>query len=71
MARTNIERGEVAFDRVVVGTVTYSVEEFLRLPLTVRVRHILSGEASFFRGGAPVDAMRALNGLRTQPKQGG
>jgi hypothetical protein len=55
---------ELPFDRVVIGDQTYSVEEFLRLPLTTRVRHILRREATFLQGDTPVEATAALNGLR-------
>jgi hypothetical protein len=64
-------RKELPFDRVVVGETTYSVQEFLQLPLTVRVRHILSREVAFFRGKARIEATRALNGLREQMNRGG
>jgi hypothetical protein len=66
VAATQSDRKELPFDRVVVGDVTYSVEEFMQLPLTRRVRYILSREAEFFRGGIRVEATEALNGLGGQ-----
>ena len=63
------------FDRVVVvegGLQTeFTVAAFLALPLAVRVRYVLGGGLEFFRGGTPVDRVKALGQLRvyqtTQP----
>jgi hypothetical protein len=57
-------RSSLPFDRVVLGGRTYSVDEFLAIPLSQRVRHILNAEVTFFRAGSPVKASEALAGLR-------
>jgi hypothetical protein len=41
------------------------VEQFLEIPLSQRVRHILNHEAAFFRGQIPVKASEALASLRS------
>jgi hypothetical protein len=59
------------FDRVVLGGRTYSVNEFLEIPLSQRVRHILNREVTFLQGRSPVNASAALAGLRavSTPKE--
>ncbi|MCC6646930.1 MAG: hypothetical protein IT374_15320 [Polyangiaceae bacterium] len=58
----------VAFDRVVMtdaaGRRELGVEEFLSLPLSVRIRCVLAREAAFFLGAVEVDRKRALDSLR-------
>jgi len=58
----------VPFDRITVGVGTaraeYSVDEFLALPLSDRVKSILFGRISFFSNGEPVNTTVALNALR-------
>ena len=57
------------FDRinVVIGGAEskYTVGEFLKLPLSDRVKSILFGKISFFANDEPVNAKDALNALRT------
>ena len=57
------------FDRIAVvigGSETrYSVGEFLKLPLSDRVKSILFGQIAFFSEGNPVNTKDALNALRT------
>ena len=58
------------FDRVViVGTDgerrSYTVKEFLALPLHTRIRHVLARELEFYLGDLPVDQSTALKSLRT------
>ena len=57
------------FDRITVvigGTESkYSVGEFLKLPLSDRVKSLLFGKISFFSDDAPVNSREALNALRT------
>ena len=61
--------GDLPFDRIAVvlgGTESaYSVGEFLKLPLSDRVKSILFGKISFFMDGEPVNTTDALNALRT------
>ena len=59
------------FDRVVVGDRGYSAQEFMRLPLSQRVRHILKREVTFYQGKAPVRATLALSSLREAAIQSG
>jgi hypothetical protein len=58
----------VPFDRVVVketgGSRTFSVERFLALPLSQRVKVILERRVSFYLRDTEVDRNTALNGLR-------
>jgi hypothetical protein len=61
---TESGRDPLPFDRVVLRGRTYSAEEFLRLSLNQRVRHILKRDVEFFHGDAKVDATTALAGLR-------
>ena len=60
---------DLPFDRIAIvigGTESaYSVGEFLKLPLSDRVKSILFGKISFFLDGAPVNTTEALNALRT------
>jgi hypothetical protein len=56
--------GELPFDTCIIAGRRHSPEEFLRLPLRSRVRHILNGEVVFEHKGQRVDAQVALNGLR-------
>jgi len=57
------------FDRITVvigGTESrYSVGEFLKLPLSDRVKSILFGKIAFFADGKPVNTTDALNALRS------
>jgi hypothetical protein len=59
------------FDRIVVrsadGERSYSLPEFLELPLHVRIGHILARELAFFRGGASIELGEALRLLREMP----
>ena len=61
---------DVSFDRVVVkheGRATptsYTVPEFMALPLAERIRYILGRQVSFFLGSVPVDPKIALASLR-------
>jgi hypothetical protein len=59
---------ELAFDRVLLttgkGREELTVETFLALPLTVRVKHILSRSVEFYRGKEAVDQKLALASLR-------
>jgi len=57
-------RTALPFDRVVVGNRGYSAQEFMRLPLSQRVRHILKREVTFYRGQDPVQPTLALSSLR-------
>lgn len=59
----------IVFDRVVIrhGTgwrETYSIEEFLALPLDARIKYILSRDIEFFQGDMRVDRADALRSLR-------
>lgn len=65
---TDPARDPLPFDRVVLAGRTYSAEEYLRLPLSQRVRHILKQEATFLCGDVPVPSAVALGGLRTPKK---
>jgi hypothetical protein len=58
-----------AFDRVVINTptgsrATFSVEQFLELPLAVRIQHILAREVEFYHGPIKVERAEALKSLR-------
>lgn len=58
---------EVCFDRVVVAGElghTYSLQEFLQLPIHERIHFILKGQLSFYLGSKPVDRKLALASLR-------
>jgi hypothetical protein len=46
------------------GTRTISVEEFLALPLSERINHVLSGTARFFAKGEELDGKQALAAVR-------
>ena len=56
------------FDRIAVvlgpNKGEYSIGEFLKLPLSDRVKSILFGDISFSAGGQPVNATDALKALR-------
>ena len=56
------------FDRVLLNTAKgreeLTVERFLALPLTTRVKHILTRSVEFYRGKEPVDQKAALASLR-------
>lgn len=58
----------VPFDRVVIketgGSRTFSVERFLALPLSQRIKVILERRVTFFLHDIEVDRNAALNGLR-------
>lgn len=47
------------------GTHTISVEQFLAMPLSERVSHVLRGTARFFAGGRELDGKAALAAVRT------
>lgn len=57
------------FDRitVVLGATKseYLIGEFLKLPLSDRVKSILFGRITFFANDEPVNTTEALNALRT------
>jgi hypothetical protein len=57
-----------AFDRVLVRSGAdwrvLSPDEFFRLPLPERVRHVIQRTVTFQRGGRPVDQREALAALR-------
>lgn len=57
-------RDPLPFDRVVLAGRTYTAEEFLHLPLSQRVRHILKHEVTFLKGDVPIRSAIALGGLR-------
>jgi hypothetical protein len=44
--------------------VTYSVEQFLALPLAVRIQHILAREVDFYQGPNKLERTLALKSLR-------
>jgi hypothetical protein len=56
------------FDRIMVqsenGARELSLQEFLRIPLAERIRHILRRNLQFFRGDAVVDSKVAVGALR-------
>lgn len=55
----------LAFNRVVVaGNQEFSADDFLQLPLDVRIRHILGRSIAFFLGADPVDRKLALKSIR-------
>ena len=54
----------LSFDRVLVASKTLSVDSFVRLPLRVRVRHLLNNEVTFLYEDMPVQAAAALAELR-------
>lgn len=58
----------VAFDRVLIstpaGSRSYSVEQFLALPLATRIQHILAREVEFYQGGMKLERSEALKSLR-------
>jgi hypothetical protein len=62
------ESGDVPFDRVVItevsGTRTLSVEGFLALPLSQRIRLVLDRSVTFYKKDREVDRNLALDGLR-------
>jgi hypothetical protein len=58
-----------AFDRVVIVDAaghrrSYSAEEFLALPLALRIQHILARDVEFFRGHFKIERTEALKSLR-------
>ncbi len=59
--------GDVPFDRVrLTGEsrgIELSLDEFLKLPLPLRIRHILAREIEFFSANVPVDRGEALRRL--------
>jgi len=60
---------QATFDRVVVINAegqrrSYSVEEFLALPLATRIQHILARDVEFFRGMLKIERAEALKSLR-------
>ncbi len=60
----------MVFDRVVVAEQgnsprSYSRDEFISLPIHLRVRYILERQVEFFLGASPVDRGVALQGLRS------
>jgi hypothetical protein len=56
------------FDSVIIREnglpTTITADEFFALPLSVRVRHVLSHTAEFLKRGQPVDQREALAELR-------
>ncbi len=62
------QSGDVPFDRVVItevsGTRTLSVEGFLALPLSQRIRLVLDRSVTFYNKDREVDRNLALDGLR-------
>lgn len=42
---------------------SFTVDEFLALPLHLRIALILQGKLTFLRGGEPVDQSKALKSL--------
>jgi hypothetical protein len=57
------------FDRVTVrddagAWRTLTAEQFLALPLNLRIQHILARDIQFFRGDERVDRAKALKSLR-------
>jgi hypothetical protein len=59
----------ITFDHVVLVDATglrrsYSAEQFLSLPLDVRIQHILSRDIEFFRGATRLERGEALKSLR-------
>ena len=62
------ESGAAPFDRVVItdvsGSRTLSVEGFLALPLSQRIRLVLDRSVTFFNRDREVDRNLALDGLR-------
>ncbi len=62
------QSGDVPFDRVVItevsGTRTLSVEGFLALPLSQRIRLVLDRSVTFYSKDREVDRNLALDGLR-------
>ncbi len=62
------QSGDVPFDRVVItevsGSRTLSVEGFLALPLSQRIRLVLDRSVTFYSKDREVDRNLALDGLR-------
>ena len=57
------------FDRVVIVDASrerrsYSAEEFLALPLAIRIQHILARDVEFFQGYTKLERSEALKSLR-------
>jgi|LNFM01.1.fsa_nt_gb hypothetical protein len=56
------------FDRVVIqdasGRRELTVEQFLEIPLSERIRSVISRTATFFDGPREVERMSALDSLR-------
>lgn len=52
------------FDHVLVRGRKHTVDEFLEIPLSQRVKHLLNREVAFFQGDSPVNARFALSQLR-------
>ena len=61
--------GAVPFDRVVLleagAQRTLSVEQFLALPLSQRIKVVLERQVTFYQDGAEIDRNVALGSLRT------
>lgn len=55
------------FDRVVIDaqgvTRSYTFEQFLQLPLHLRVQHLMNREILFFNGDRPVERRMVLRAL--------
>jgi hypothetical protein len=66
---------ELAFDRVIISDGgarrELTVEQFLGLPLDVRIQLVLARAVEFYRGFAPIDVKIALNSLRKTSTNGG
>jgi hypothetical protein len=61
---SDIALDQLPFDRVALGGRVYSPAEFMALPLSQRVRHLLKHEVTFLRGETHVRAAIALSALR-------
>ena len=65
---------EARFDRVFIdddsGRRELSQGEFLRLPLSQRIRCVIERTATFFDGAREVDRHAAINGLRRSQAKG-
>jgi hypothetical protein len=56
------------FDHVRIGEETLTVEQFLALPTSERVRYVLHGGVEFLAGTNPVETAEALRALRDYAK---
>ncbi len=61
---SEIELDRLPFNRVVLAGRVYSPAEFMALPLSQRVRHLLKHEVTFLRGETHIRAAVALSALR-------